>query len=68
VVTSSRTQKKRVERVDQGFASSFFVRQALSLGSSDLPLCGILVELAKELIQLGTEIKSVEAIFRGRFS
>src|SRR4030095_574688 len=37
VVTSSRTQKKRVERVDQGFAPSFFVGQSLSLCSSDLP-------------------------------
>ncbi len=66
VVTSSRTQKKRVERVYQGFASSFFVGQSLSLCSSDLPLCGTFVELAKELIQLGTEIKAMEAISLGQ--
>jgi len=66
VVTSSGTQKKRVERVNQGLATSFFVGQSLSLCSSDLPLSGIFVELAKELIQLGSEIKAMEAISLGQ--
>jgi hypothetical protein len=56
----SRPQKKPIELFQEGATVTFFIRELFAFCPSDLPLCAILVQPTKDLLEPGSEIDGVQ--------
>src|SRR2546428_13939459 len=66
VLPPPRAKEKRIECLQEVFASACFAGQSLPLCTADLPLCGIPVEPTKDLAELRIKVDGVRVENLGR--